>query len=159
MEAAHAQTHMPASEARSRAARAAEILSRDPRVRAVFLFGSAAQAEREDQPVRDIDLAILTTRPTDGARSLEGRELFRLRADVVCEVGGPLDLVPLSSAGIVLAWEVAETGVCLYEAEPHTALDFVIDARRKYWDWKPFLETQKYYAELRAKERLRDRPT
>ncbi len=48
---------IPATLARRRAERAAAILARDPRVRLVRLFGSAA--ERAGGMVHDVDLGIL----------------------------------------------------------------------------------------------------
>jgi predicted nucleotidyltransferase len=72
----------------------------------VYLFGSAAQSDRD--LVRDVDLAVLT----DPALSLD--ELMRLRADLVTAVGPGIDLVSLNDASVVLAREVADTGQCLY---------------------------------------------
>jgi predicted nucleotidyltransferase len=43
--------------ARAQAERAARFLAADPRVKLVFLFGSAADLDRK-LPVRDVDLAI-----------------------------------------------------------------------------------------------------
>jgi predicted nucleotidyltransferase len=59
--------------ARERAERASRALAADPRVRLVFLFGSAADPDR--QVVGDVDLAVLT------APALTLREQLRLGAD------------------------------------------------------------------------------
>ncbi|RMH18249.1 MAG: nucleotidyltransferase domain-containing protein [Acidobacteria bacterium] len=120
--------------ARERARRAAEFLARDERVRLVFLFGSAADPDARS--ARDVDLAILSRPP------LELDELMRLRADLVAAAGAGLDLVSLNDASVVLAKEVANGGRCLFARTPEEETDFVVRARSRFWDWKPFLETQ-----------------
>jgi predicted nucleotidyltransferase len=116
------------------AEKAAAILSGDPRVRLVYLFGSAADPEA--QTVRDVDLAVLLDPPPTFD------ELLRLRADLVTATGVTLDLVPLDRAPIVLAHEIAETGRCLHADPPESETEFVVGARARYWDWKPFLDQQ-----------------
>jgi predicted nucleotidyltransferase len=136
-----------ATQAREKAVAAAHMLSAHPGVELVYLFGSAADPEQT--VVRDIDLAVLTRPP------LDTDELLRLRADVVTAVGGPIDLVSLNRAPVVLAHEVAEHGRCLFARTPEAETEFVIRARARYWDFKPFLETQWRYAGERLKERSR----
>jgi len=126
--------HVTAAEARAAAARAAQVLARDPGVQLVYLFGSAADPGRK--LVRDVDLAVLT----DPALSLDA--LMRLRADVVVAAGTPIDLVSLNDAPIVLAHEVATSGKCLYARDPDVETAFVTRALARYWDFKPFLEEQ-----------------
>jgi len=134
------------TDARDLAERAARRLARDPRIRLVYLFGSAVNP---DVPaLRDVDLAVLGDPPLD----LD--ELLRLRAELVTEVGGPLDLVSLHEASIVLAHEVADTGICLYAEPPETETDFVVGARARYWDFKPYLDEQWRLAGERIEERL-----
>lgn len=133
--------------ARERARRAASWLGRDPRVRLVYLFGSAV--DPDVQGVRDVDLAIWTEAP------FSTRELLELRADVVLAVGGPVDLVSLNRAAVLLGWEVAESGVCLYAQPAEAQVEFVTRARSRYWDFKPFLEVQWRHAGERLEERRR----
>lgn len=135
--------------ARQRADRAAATLAADPRVDLVFLFGSAADGAGAP---RDVDLAILT----EPALSLD--ELLRLRSDVVAEAGGEVDLVSLNHAPVVLAFEVADTGKCLYASAPELATEFVCNARMRYWDFKPFLEAQWSLARQRAEARRHGAP-
>lgn len=142
----HRFTRVAAEDARQRAAKAVEVLSRDPRVRLVFLFGSAADPEARS--ARDVDLAVLTDPPL----SLD--ELMRLRADAAEAAGGPVDLVSLNDAGVVLAWEVADSGQCLFADPPEAETDFVVHARARYWDFKPYLEAQWRLAGERLEERL-----
>ena len=122
-------------EARERAGRAARFLAVDPRVKLVFLFGSAADPERT-LPVGDVDLAVLTEPPVDFW------EFLRLGERVAEAAGGDVDLVPLNEAGVVLAHEVAETGVCLHSDPPERATEFVCRAIMRYLDFKPFLQEQ-----------------
>lgn len=133
--------------ARGLAEQAARRLAEEPRIRLVYLFGSAVDS---DVPgVRDVDLAVLGDPPLD----LD--ELLRLRADLIAEVGGPLDLISLDDASIVLAHEVADTGICLYAEPPEAETDFVVGARARYWDFKPYLDEQWRLAGERIEERLR----
>jgi predicted nucleotidyltransferase len=134
-----------------RARIAAELLAADPRTRLVFLFGSAADPRRPAP--RDLDLAILTE------PSLSLTERLDLRADLVARVGGAIDLVPLNQAPVVLAYEVARTGVCLYATDPDIATEFICRALREFWDWQPFLEVQWRYAGERLEARQRGAAT
>lgn len=136
------------TEARAAARRAADTLAADPRVQLVYLFGSAADESRPE--VRDIDLAVLSEPPL----SLDA--LMRLRADAVAAAGGlPIDAVSLNDASIVLAHEVADTGRCLYARSPDAETEFVVRARARYWDFKPFLEEQWRLTGERLEERRR----
>jgi predicted nucleotidyltransferase len=139
---------IPPEEARERAERAAEVLAADPRVKLVFLFGSAADPHRK-LPVRDVDLAIWTE-PT-----LDLRERLRLRDEAVDAAGGEIDLVPLNEAGVILAHEVAETGRCLYADPPERETDFVCRAVMRYLDFKYYHSEHWRLAGERLEERLR----
>ena len=136
-----------AADARAAADRAGALLARDPRVRLVFLFGSAADPARAE--VRDLDLAVLT----EPALDLDG--LLRLRADLVAAVGTPIDLVSINDAPIVLAHEIADSGRCLFAASPDIEVDFVVRARARYLDWQPFREEQWRQAGERIEDRRR----
>jgi len=113
---------------------AAAELARNPRVRLVYLFGSAADPTA--RTVRDVDLGVLLEPPPTAG------ELLRLRADLVSVSGAELDVVPLDAAPVVLAHEIAETGRCLHANPPEAEVDFVVRTRARYWDWKPFLDEQ-----------------
>lgn len=136
--------------AREIAERAAARLARHPRVVLVYLFGSGASS---DSPgARDVDLAVLTEPP------LTPPELLRLRADVIEAAGGPIDLVALHDASVVLAHEVVETGRCLYARSGDARTAFVTRALARYWDFLPYLREQWDLAARRAEERLRGAP-
>ena len=138
---------IPSADARAAAARARDVLARDPRVKLVYLFGSAADPERDT--VRDVDIAVLT----EAALSLD--ELLRLRAEVVDAAQRPIDLMSLNDAPIVLAHEIADSGRCLFAASPEIETDFVVRARARYLDWQPFRDEQWRNAGERIDERRR----
>jgi predicted nucleotidyltransferase len=138
---------LPAGAARRAGERAAELLARDPRVQLVYLFGSANDPSRAT--VRDVDVAALFT----SAVALE--ELMRLRAELVLATGAPIDLVSLNDAPVALAHEVVEGGRCLHAKDPDVETSFVVRTRARYWDFKPFRETQWRLAGERLEERRR----
>jgi predicted nucleotidyltransferase len=121
-------------EARNRAERATRFLAADPRVKLVFLFGSAVDPSRKT--VEDVDLAILTDLP------LGLYELLDLKADVSRAGGGDVDLVLLNDASIVLAHEVTVTGRCLHVDPPELEAEFVARTNMKYLDFKWYLDRQ-----------------
>jgi predicted nucleotidyltransferase len=131
--------------ARARAERAARALARDPRTRLVYVFGSAAGGG--DGDAGDVDLAIWSEPP------LPAEALLRLRAELVLEVGGPLDLVSLHDAPIVLAHEVVENGRCIFARRADDETDFVVRTRSRWLDWKPYREEQWRLAGERLRER------
>lgn len=125
---------LTAEEARIRAERAARFLAADPRVKLVFLFGSAVDPGRKT--VGDVDLAILTDRP------LGLYELLDLKADVAQAAGGEVDLVLLNDASVVLAHEVVVTGRCLHADPPEREAEFVARTNMEYLDFKWYLDRQ-----------------
>ena len=136
---------LSASEARERTEVTARLLAEDPRVRLVYLFGSAADPGRPF--VRDVDVAVLTD------PSLSPEELSRMRADLVVATGAPIDLISLNHASIVLTHEVVEGGRCVYTSSPDLETEFVTRARARYWDFKPYREEQWRLAGERLAER------
>jgi predicted nucleotidyltransferase len=100
----------------------------------VYLFGSTVDLDRS--AVRDIDFAVLADPPF----TLD--ELTKRRAELVAQTGLPLDLISLHDAPVILAFEVAETGRCLYSGTPDVEVEFVTRARARYWDFKPYREEQ-----------------
>lgn len=133
--------------ARERAERAARFLAADPRVKLVLLFGSAADPDRKI-PVRDVDLAILTD------PHLDFWDFLGLQDRAAEAAGGDIDLVDLNKAGVVLAHEVADTGICLYSNPPELETEFVCRARMRYFDFKYYLDKQWRNTGKRLRERL-----
>lgn len=121
-------------EARNRAERAAQFLAADPRVKLVFLFGSAADPGRTS--IRDVDLAILTAPP------LSLYELLDLKVAAARAAGGEIDLVPLNDASVVLSREVAVTGLCLHADPSELETEFVTRSNMEYLDFKWYLNRQ-----------------
>ncbi|MBI4518601.1 MAG: nucleotidyltransferase domain-containing protein [Deltaproteobacteria bacterium] len=144
------QARISPQRARQAAEHTARLLARDARVRLVYLFGSAADATRA--ACRDVDVAVLTDKP------LSTDERLQLRAEVVGAVHVNVDLVVLNDAPVVLAYEVAETGRCLYARDHDAEVAFVTRARARYWDFKPFVEAQWRLTGERLKERIDGSP-
>jgi len=61
----------------------------------------------------------------------------------------------VNDAPVVLAWEVAESGRCLYARDADAETEFVTGARSRYWDFKPFLDEQWRLSGARLQERQR----
>jgi len=127
--------------------RAIGSLAADPRVRLVYLFGSAARPGATEP--RDLDLAISARPPLAFAEllSLQGRLQEALR-------GVPVDLVSLDEAPIVLAHEIVEGGRCLYARSPDDETELVTRTRMRWFDWLPVRERQWQVAAERLEERL-----
>ncbi|HEX5044681.1 MAG TPA: nucleotidyltransferase domain-containing protein [Candidatus Polarisedimenticolaceae bacterium] len=138
---------MKAAEVRAIARRLVDALAGDPRVRLVYLFGSAADPEAAG--VRDLDLALA------GAPPFSREELLEMAVRLGTQAGLPLDLVPLERAPVVLAHEIADNGLCLLARPPEAETSFVLRARDAYWDFKPLLEQQWRLAGERQEARLR----
>ena len=114
--------------------RAVAILCAEPRVRVVFLFGSAARPG--PVPPRDLDLAVCARPP------LTLPELLQLQGRLQEQAGLPVDLVSLDDAPIVLAHEIVEGGRCLYARTPDDETEVVTRTRMRWWDWLPVREHQ-----------------
>ncbi len=107
--------------------RAADRLARDPRVEAVWGFGSRARGEAG--PRSDVDLAVLL----DRRPSL--REELRLRAEVVEELRrDDIDLVVLNLAPPLLRYEAVAAGRRLFARDEEAADRFEERAARECFD-------------------------
>ena len=127
--------------------RVTRVLSADPRVRLVYLFGSAARPGA--LAPQDLDLAISTRPPLGFAErlALQGRLQEALP-------GVPVDLVSLDEAPIVLAHEIVEGGRCLYARSPDDETELVTRTRMRWFDWLPVRARQWEAAGERLEERL-----
>lgn len=107
--------------------RVVECLARNPRVVAVYLFGSIAREEAH--PGSDVDLALLT----DGKVTLD--EELELRAVVSEELQrGDVDLVFLAGAPPVLRHEVIAAGRRLFTRDEGAADAFEERSIQEYLD-------------------------
>jgi predicted nucleotidyltransferase len=124
--------------------RAADRLARDPRVFAVYGFGSRARGV--PGPESDVDVAVLLEHPL----SL-GDEL-RLRAEVVEELRrDDVDLVVLNQAPPLLRWEVVSAGRRLFARDDEAADRFERRAAMECFDTAYLRATQQRLArEARA---------
>lgn len=126
--------------------RAQAILEAVPRVRVVYLFGSAARPT--SVPPRDLDLAVVARPP------LTLGELLQLQGRLQEALGVTVDLVSLDDAPIVLAHEIIEGGRCLYARSPDDETELVTRTRMRWWDWLPVRERQWQASAERLKDRL-----
>jgi uncharacterized protein len=113
----------------------APVLARYPAVRAVYLFGSQADASATE--ASDIDLGIV------GSAADLRAERLALLADLVREGFDRVDLVLLDDADPVLRFEAVHRN-CLLFARPdfdHGA--YVSRVLREYFDLEPYLEIQR----------------
>jgi predicted nucleotidyltransferase len=146
-----AAVDQPASQSTADARRAADqvarLLAADPRVILVYLFGSGAQPG--GHRARDVDIGVLADPPF----TLD--DLMRRRAQLVAATSVSVDLVSLNEAPVSLAHEVVDGGVCLFARRPDAETEFVTRSRARYWDFKPYRETQWRLAGERAARRRR----
>ncbi len=104
-----------------------------PGLQLLVLFGSAAKGRRGAKS--DLDLAVLC----EGSSDLDALYLAlapRLRTD-------RLDLVDLRRAGPILAFEVARSGLLLFERSPGLFRQFQSLASRRYADTRKLREAQR----------------
>ena len=111
----------------------ADIAVEVPDVRLVVLFGSAARGGV--RATSDVDVAVMCDGPADLER------VFLLLAP---RFRTPrLDVVDLRRAGPLLAFEVARSGVVLFERSPGLFRRFQSLASRRYADTKKLRDAQR----------------
>jgi predicted nucleotidyltransferase len=114
-------------------ARLQTVLAEDRHMRLAVLFGSAATgASRADS---DLDIAIL---PASSGMDAAGEAALRAR---LTRAGrADIDLVRLDeSASTLLKWQIATTGLPLFEAQAGAFARFRADAAAEYIDFAPAL--------------------
>lgn len=110
-----------------------KVCAGEPRVLAVFLFGS--QVDGYAMPASDVDLAILLR------QELSLEEWLDLEVKLCQALGrDDLDLLPLGRASISLRFR-AISGRLLYQRAPDQVSDFIQRTLREYYDFQPVLET------------------
>jgi predicted nucleotidyltransferase len=114
-------------------ARLQAALRSDPSIRLAVLFGSAAAGvSRADS---DLDVAILP-----GSAGLDAACEAALHARLTRAGRADLDLIRLDeSISTLLRWQIAITGVPLFEAQPGAFARFRADAAAEYIDFAPAL--------------------
>lgn len=118
---------------------AARRLAREPRVLAVYGFGS--QARDSVGPMSDVDLAVLLDRESSLMEEL------RLRAGVVAELGrDDVDLVVLNHAPPLLRYEAVAAGRRLFARDEELADDFEQRVAMQCFDTAHLRATQQQLA-------------
>jgi predicted nucleotidyltransferase len=107
----------------------AEVTSDDPRVLAVYWFGSRTRGEALEGS--DVDLAALFTEPVDVM------ELLGLEDRIERALGTPVDLLDLGKAGAFLALD-AIRGERIYCTDPTRCDEFDLYVLRRAGDLEPF---------------------
>jgi hypothetical protein len=111
------------------------ILTRYADIRAVYLFGSAA--EGKEGPDSDIDLAIVP----------RSADLRKRRLDILADLARAgfcrVDLVFLDVDDIVVKFEAVRQNRIIYQAEDFEAGAFFSRIVRQYWDFLPYLAIQR----------------
>ena len=125
-----------------------ERLSRRYGLDMVVVFGS--QATGRARPGSDVDVAVrLIRRDWD---DVEGE------LDLVSELAGAfggngdIDVAFLNGASPLLLFEVARTGIPVYQRKPTTFFEFQSYAARRYYDHRKFLDWQSAYLKKRVRE-------
>ncbi len=125
------------------------VATPDPRILAVYLFGS--RAKREERADSDVDLAVLFREPQ------KLRELVRLEARFEDALRTRVDLVDAGKASAFLALE-AISGERLYCADSTRCDEFDLYVLRRAGDLAPFekerrrilLDPERYRSAVRS---------
>jgi len=121
----------------------------------VVVFGS--QVTGRAGPDSDVDVAVrMSTRDWDNPEV--ELDLVGELVDVLGE-DGDVDVAFLNSASPLLLFEVARTGIPVYQREPTTFFEFQSYAARRYYDHQKFLAWQSSYLEKQVQEWTHNRPT
>lgn len=106
-----------------------------PEVRAVYLFGSAAEGRL--RPEGDLDLAIVARAPGLRARKLD------LLTDLAWQGFCDVDLVFLDAADVVTQYEAVRHNRLIYEAEDFDRGVLYARVVGRHLDFLPYLKVQR----------------
>ncbi|MBO9370415.1 MAG: nucleotidyltransferase domain-containing protein [Chloroflexi bacterium] len=113
----------------------ARVFRKYPEVRAVYLFGSAAEGRTHRES--DLDLAVVPRSPAARARRLD--MLTDLAREGFCDV----DLVFLDTNDIVLKYEAVRLNQVVYQTEEFDRGEMYSRIVRQYLDFLPYLQVQR----------------
>lgn len=123
------------SSSRPELARLEKVFQKYPGIQAVYLFGSTASGKTHAES--DLDLAILPDQS-----SLRGKKLDIL-TDLAREGFSDVDLVFLDTKDVVTKFESVRQNRLLYCAKDFDANAFFSLVLRQYFDFAPYLKTQR----------------
>lgn len=112
-----------------------DVFRRYPGIRAVYLFGSAA--EGRFRPDSDLDMAIVPRSPSLREKRLD--ILTDLAQAGFCEV----DLVFLDVRDVVLRHEAVRLNCVIYQTEDFDRGEMYSRVVREYLDFLPYLKVQR----------------
>ena len=117
------------------------LFERDPRVLAVFAFGS--QINGYATPRSDVDLAILFE------DDVPLKEQLALQVKIAESLGKDIDLVSINDAPLLLRHRILQ-GRLLFERKPVAVANLIEDTLRRYRDFAPRLREGRtvYYESL-----------
>ncbi len=121
--------------------RLASVFEKHPQIQAVYLFGSAASGKTHHES--DIDLGIV---PAPGA-TLSKLDIL---ADLAKAGFEHADLVVLDTDDILLKREVVRLNRLVYQTSDFDRGDYYSRIMRQYFDFLPYLETQRKAYKRRA---------
>lgn len=114
-----------------------QVITREPDIALVYLFGSRATGAVG--PLSDYDLAVWLDR---GSTTLAW--LAKLQHEFACALGTDrIDLVVLNEAPIELAYRVIAQGKLLYQRDIATRVEYEADVLSRYGDYLPVLRQQR----------------
>lgn len=140
-------------------AKLATFLAGQADVVLAYLFGSTAK--RENDPLSDLDVAVLLS------ETMEGRQVLERKLRLIQQVGAlsprEVDLILLNETSPLLAYEVVRHGRLLHERTRHERNAFEVQTRKVFFDVKPMLHFHSRALLKRIKEdglgsRQRGRP-
>jgi uncharacterized protein len=124
-------------------------LSEQPDVVLVYLFGS--HARHQARATSDLDIAVLLDEQERDPLELLERRLD-LGARVQDIMRGPVDVVLLNRAPLLLQGEVMREGKLLYEADRAARVEYEVRARTLWFDFQPRLRVHQEALLQRARE-------
>ena len=113
------------------------VLPSVPEVSLVYLFGS--QVDGEVGPLSDYDLGVLVDAGVDVNRVLA------LLAHVIGKKLGTtkFDMVPLRRAPVELAFAIISQGICVYQRDLVTRVEYEAQVMSMHGDYVPVLRAQR----------------
>jgi predicted nucleotidyltransferase len=113
------------------------ILPSVPEVSLVYLFGS--QVDGEVGPLSDYDLGVLVDAGVDV------NHVLALLAHVIGKKlrTAKIDMVPLRRAPVELAFAIISQGVCVYQRDVVTRVEYEAQVMSKHGDYVPVLRAQR----------------